>query len=272
MRHSSAIARQISSRALLGSCLLAVCASLGCEDAPTTTTNDIPVAASSDLSAVATNSAAGNAKDVPVQVGADQAQGKAQVEISFNTSPRVTAMTNSSAPLAAGSPVTLQVTACDDDGDLLGYHWTSTCPGIFDQPTLAKTVFVPGALTATVDCAFTVEVSDGRGGRGTGTLHLPVTKLVVEVAPTIGVVSQSTDAAGPSDVVVLYASASDPEGQNLTWTWTASDGTLSGQNDRPDGSDVRWTASATTGHSCTITATATNAQGASASYVFDVRM
>jgi hypothetical protein len=95
---------------------------------------------------------------------------------------------------------------------------------------------------------------------------------VINVAPAMGVVYLSTDAADAAEVVLLHASATDPEGQPLTWTWKASDGTFADQNDQAGSSEVNWTAPPTPGVRCTITATATDPGGASASYVFTVQV
>jgi len=58
----------------------------------------------------------------------------------------------------------------------------------------------------------------------------------------------------------------------ITWTWTTSDGTLSNQVDQAGASDVDWQAPATPGETCTITATATDPEGASASAKFTVKV
>ena len=271
MGHLSAHARQRSASALIGSSLFAVSAGLGCQDSPPTTAMDISVGAPSSLSAVRTTIRSSMGDERPGLLS-DKAQGQAQVQVILNHSPKVTAIASSPGPVAAGAPVVLHVAAFDADGDSLTYHWTGTCPGRFDQETRAETTFVPGALTATTDCAFTVEVSDDRGGSGMGTLYLPATQVMVEIAPAIGIASQSTDVAEPSEVVLLHVEANDPHGLRLTWTWSASDGTLSGQDDHSSSSEVRWTAPAATGTTCAITATATNEKGASASYVFKARV
>jgi len=71
---------------------------------------------------------------------------------------------------------------------------------------------------------------------------------------------------------LLHATATDPDGEVITWTWTASDGTLSNQVDQAGASDVDWQAPARLGETCTITATATDPEGASVSLVFTVQV
>ncbi len=181
-------------------------------------------------------------------------------------------MTSSTGNVASDSPLTLQVTASDPDHDPLVFAWTSTCPGSFDRADLDQVTFIVGTLATGADCSFQVVVSDGHGGTAKGTLVLSAAVPVINIAPTMGIVYQSTDAADGGEVVLLHASATDPEGQPLTWTWKASDGAFSDQVDQVGFSDVRWTAPAIPGVGCTITATATDPGGASASFVFKVQV
>jgi hypothetical protein len=199
-------------------------------------------------------------------------QGTAEVKIMVNSPPRVDGMTSSTGNVASNAPVSLQVTASDPDHDPLSFAWTSTCPGTFDRKDRDQVTFITGTLATGADCVFQVVVSDSHGGTATGTLVLSAAVPVINIAPTMGIVYQSTDAADVGEVVLLHASATDPEGQPLTWTWKASDGSFSDQVDQVGSSDVRWTAPAILGVSCTITATATDPGGASASFVFKVQV
>jgi hypothetical protein len=230
-------------------------ATLGCEGQPSTESPTSPALSGQPLAASA----------VPNE-------GSAQVEIAVNAPPRVAGMTNSTGSVASNSPLTLQVTASDPDHDLLGFLWTSTCPGTFDRADRAQVTFITGTLATGADCTFQVSVNDGHGGTATGTLVLSVAVPVINVAPAMGIVYQSTDAADVSQVVLLHASATDPEGQALTWTWKASEGVFSDQVDQAGISDVNWTAPATSGVRCSITATATDPRGASSSWVFTVEV
>jgi hypothetical protein len=199
-------------------------------------------------------------------------QGTAEVGIIVNAPPRVDGMTSSPGHVASEAPVNLQVTASDPDHDPLVFAWTSTCPGTFDRTDRDQVTFITGTLATGADCSFQVIVSDGHGGTAKGTLVLSSAVPVINIAPTMGIVYQSTDAADAGEVVLLHASATDPEDQPLTWTWRASDGAFSDQVDQVGSSDVRWTAPAILGVSCTITATATDPGGANASFVFTVQV
>ena len=232
-----------------------VAATLGCEGQPSTESPTSPATSTEPLAAAAVTN-----------------EGNAQVEIVVNAPPRVDAMTSSTGNVASNSPLTLRVTASDPDHDPLAFAWTSTCPGTFDRADRAQVTFITGTLAAGADCTFQISVNDGRGGTATGALVLSAAVPVIDVAPTMGIVYQSTDAADVSQVVLLHASATDPEGQALTWTWKASEGAFSDQVDQLGFSDVRWTAPTTPGVRCSITATATDPGGASSSWVFTVHV
>ena len=230
-------------------------ATLGCEGQPSTESPTSPALSGQPLSAA-------NVPD----------QGKATVEIVVNAPPRVDAMTSSTGNVASNSPLTLQVTASDPDHDPMGFAWTSTCPGTFDRADRVQVTFITGTLATGADCTFQVSVNDGHGGTATGRLVLSAAVPAINIAPIMGIVYQSTDAADVSQVVLLHASDTDPEGQSLTWTWKASAGAFSDQTDQAGSSDVKWTAPATPGVRCTITATATDPGGARSSWVFAVQV
>jgi hypothetical protein len=99
---------------------------------------------------------------------------------------------------------------------------------------------------------------------------LTATQPKINVAPKMGVTFQSATVVAPGDVVVLYATATDPEGAALTWKWNTDHGSLSEETDTVQSSSVRWTAPATPGETVRIAATAGDADGARASVVFTV--
>ncbi len=197
-------------------------------------------------------------------------QGGAGVQVVANRAPQVLSMQSSQGRATPGAPVTLQVVAGDPDGDALAFVWKSSCPGDFDRTDLALVVFTAGDPGSAISCVFDVDVSDGHGGHAQGTLVLTAVAARLNVAPQMGIAYQSTDEADPGDVVILHASATDPEGEALSWTWKAAQGAFSHQVDEAGSSDVRWTVPNAPGATDKIVAVATDPEGAQASFVFTV--
>lgn len=203
----------------------------------------------------------------------DHNQAKATVALVFNAAPRVTSISSSVGRVDSNVLIVLQAFASDSDGDILSFVWKSSCPGTFDRSDLAQVSFTAGTLPTGVEaCSFEVDVSDGRGGEAKGTLSISALMPKINVAPSIGMVTQSTDLANAEEVVYFHVTGSDPEGEPIQWTWSASDGTLSDQADQVETSDVHWETPARPGVRCTITATATDPEGESTSFEFEVRI
>ncbi|MEJ2218855.1 MAG: hypothetical protein P8099_19900, partial [Gemmatimonadota bacterium] len=107
--------------------------------------------------------------DVQVHYG----QGGADVDIELNTSPEVTGLVASRSGIDAGDSVQLDLTAADPDGDPLAFAWSADCEGSFADETVEDPTFTLTTVpSGGEDCAFTVIVTDGRGGSNTGTLAL----------------------------------------------------------------------------------------------------
>lgn len=242
----------VSSRFVVGNLLLI--AALGCDGSGASD----PAPAETSRSQVSSN---------------DPNQAMATVALVFNAAPKVSSISSSVGRVDSDVPIVLQAFASDADGDTLSYVWKSSCPGAFDRIDLALVSFTAGTLPAGVEaCAFEVDVNDGRGGEAKGTLSISALMPKINVAPSIGMVAQSTDLANAEEVVYLHVTGSDPEGEPIQWTWSASDGTLSDQADQDGTSDVHWKAPSLPGAHCTITATATDPEGGSTSFEFEVRI
>lgn len=196
--------------------------------------------------------------------------GDVNVEVIINQQPQVESMESSQGRVETDVQVTLRVRAEDPDGDPLTYLWTSTCPGSFAPADAKHTTFTPGPLGGLQACSIEVDVSDYHGGLGKGILVLTATQPKINVAPKMGVTSQSATVVAPGDVVVLYATATDPEGTALTWKWNTDHGSLSEQTDTAQSSTIRWTAPTAPGETVKVAATASDADGARASVVFVV--
>lgn len=80
-------------------------------------------------------------------------------------------------------------------------------------------------------------------------------------------IGKNSVVAGSRDVVPVHASASDPDGDSLTYTWSATGGQVDG-----NGADVRWSAGNAGAGNYTITSHVDDGHGGSASCSADVRV
>jgi len=142
----------------------------------------------------------------------------------------------------------LTCSASDADKDPLSYHWSANRGNISGEgPTVTWTApETPGTYT------ITIAVSDTKGNQTVAYLNVNV---IENHPPTI----QSLHING-SDIVVsdsyeVECLAFDPDGDELTYEWSASGGNLSGQ-----GRTVTWTAPDTP-DSYTITVKVSDGQG-----------
>jgi formylglycine-generating enzyme required for sulfatase activity/plastocyanin len=209
-----------------------------------------------------------------VDVHAANGRGSASMTASFNAWPAVTSVLATPGRVDVGQSATLATTASDPDGDALSYAWSDGgCGGSFSSasaqsPTWTAPATAPGAGT----CALVVTVTDGRGGTTTGTFVEQVgAPSTVGLAPVITATAQSATSVDGGGTVVLDVAATDPEGQALTFAWSATGGTLGAAITTAGTSEITWTAPSA-GTSFAVTATVTDASGLATAQVFDVRL
>jgi predicted secreted protein len=120
--------------------------------------------------------------------------------------------------------------ATDSDDDELSYGWSAD-GGAISGEGAAVTWTAPGAVGS---YNVTVIVSDSRGGTATDYVSITVRRNNV---PTINNLSASPAWAQPSGSLNLTCDATDPDGDELSYEWTASGGNFSGT-----GPAVSWAA------------------------------
>ncbi|QSQ11816.1 right-handed parallel beta-helix repeat-containing protein [Myxococcus landrumensis] len=204
--------------------------------------------------------------DVDVALG-----GEMRVErgATFNRTPVLMELgVNPIADARVGAPIQLQTAGVDDDGDTLTYEWSATCTGTFGNAGAPVTQFTPSSLPRgdcnnNSNCVLTVKVSDEKGfshERTTGVcVRSPMAPIISSLTPS----AAETTSGVP---VWLAATARDPQGEPLTFTWSANTGLL-GHATRAGGSgEADWVAL-----SClpvdtlpTVSLTVTNTSGLSA--------
>ncbi|TFH34077.1 MAG: hypothetical protein E4G93_05915, partial [Dehalococcoidia bacterium] len=132
--------------------------------------------------------------------------------------------------VAPGDSVLIECVAADENGDELAYEWTS------DRGTIngyAGDI----AWTAPAEeglARVSVTVSDGGDVTASDSIAITVKR---NQSPVVSGVTANLDWVRPGDSMELRCEAEDPDGDVLTYTWTADCGELSGE-----GSSVIWTA------------------------------
>ena len=116
-----------------------------------------------------------------------------------------------------GDTVTLSGTASDLDGDPLTYRWThdSTLTINFANDTALSTTFTAPQVTSDTTVTFTLTVSDDTDS-ASDTVSVTITN--VNKPPTVDAGSAQTVDEG--DTVTLSGTASDLDGDPLTYRWT----------------------------------------------------
>jgi len=210
---------------------------------------------------------------IVIHVSNANGTGQADVNVKFNNWPVVSDVLATPGWITLGAPTALSVTANDADGDTLSYLWSTgtTCAaGIFTSASSATPAFTLPASATDTYCEFDVAVSDGHGGTTNGTLYLPVGAPVSIIAPAIVDAAQSALVVDPSSTVSFSVEAMDPQASSMTFVWSASVGSLSGQSDTGTTSQVTLTAPATASSDVVVSVVVTDALGASKKYDFSV--
>jgi hypothetical protein len=156
---------------------------------------------------------------VVVSDGIDSVTTTMSVTVTNNLLPLVTA--GESTQVVEGSDGTLSVVASDPNGQDLTYAWTQTSgtAAILTATDTATMGFTAPAVDADEVLAFLVVVSDGIDSVTT-TMSVTVTNNLLPLV-TAG---ESTQVVEGSDGT-LSVVASDPNGQDLTYAWTQTSGT-----------------------------------------------
>ena len=179
--------------------------------------------------------------------------------------PPTVLITTADATLFGGRPLRLAATANDPDGDNLTYAWTSSGGGSFDRPAALSPTWTAPAATATEQTiTLTLTVTDAGTLSATDAVHITVPPNQppdVSVAPTSAVVNGG-------GLLRLDGSATDPEGQAMTYTWSSGGGTFANAS----ALDTTWRAPVATSSEqrFVLTLTVTDSGGESATVTVDV--
>jgi hypothetical protein len=115
----------------------------------------------------------------------------------------------------------LTCTASDPDGDELSYNWSASGGEINGE---GKTV-IWTAPDSEDSYNVIVWVTDGRGGE---VMDYVTITVKVNESPTITSLVADADWTTPSSSLQVTCTASDPDGDELSYSWTADGGDISG--------------------------------------------
>lgn len=167
---------------------------------------------------------------------------------STNRQPIITSLEAEAEGVTPSDSLQVMCTASDPDGDQLGYIWSASAGEISGNGDTATWVAPPSEGSYSV----AVTVADGRGGEVTGYVTVAVR---ANGPPTISSLIADTDWTTPSGTIQVTCTASNPDGDELTYEWSASGGSITGT-----GMTVNWIAPAEFG-TYNITAVVTDSQG-----------
>jgi hypothetical protein len=188
--------------------------------------------------------------------------------VSFDHGPLVTQIAEPPEQVKLGQSTPVGATVADEEPGSLTYEWSAACPGLWEDASLATARFIPGyqgGSTQCTECSMDLTVTDRLGSRITRKISMCVSP---EVAPEglaqIEETRQSSPTAGPREDVTFEVKAMDPLRKGVSFSWSASEGTLGEPTGNGSMSEVVWTAPQCVkeGDKVSVTATATNELGA----------
>ncbi|MFC1904212.1 Ig-like domain-containing protein [Chloroflexota bacterium] len=153
----------------------------------------------------------------------------------------------------------VECAASDPDGDSLTYHWSATGGTIYGGGS--SVTWVAPDVTGTY--TITVTVKDKRGAEALRQLTLDVRSNNPPVIESLTAEPPEVVQAGTG---TIKCTASDLDGDELSYEWAATRGSISGQ-----GSSIVWTAPGSCG-STVITVTVADTRGGEASKELKIKV
>ena len=160
--------------------------------------------------------------------------------------------------VSPGGEVRLQATASGRDGDGLSYRWSAKQGSFIGVTSRATARWQAPPVAGRYHVK--VEVFDRRGASGSSNLEINVNS-----PPTVSLSCKEMCRVRQGLSVQLEAQASDPDGHELSYSWSAESGSFVGET---DGTTVRWRAPAEAG-AVAIRVAVSDGEGGSASAEVD---
>ena len=162
-----------------------------------------------------------------------------------NRQPRIKALDAAADTVVGGQTIEIFCTATDPDLDTLAYSWSATAGPILGSPGSTVWQAPDSAQIVVIRCT----VTDRHGGTASDSLTITVVERI-NFAPVIQSMTADPRRLMPGDTAEILCSASDANGDSLSYTWSASSGTILGT-----GATATWTAPGSSGNAairCTV--------------------
>ena len=181
-----------------------------------------------------------------------------QPPVVINRSPVISSVVANPTTVSTGAVSAITCSASDADGDILAYTWSAASGTISGTGHTINWTAPASSSTYVIN----VTVSDGHGGSKQSSVNVPVTKL--NNPPTISSLVANPTTISTGAVSAITCTASDSDGDTLTYTWSAASGTITGT-----GATVNWTAPLSSG-TYTITCSISDGKGGTALQSVDI--
>ena len=176
----------------------------------------------------------------------------ALVSTQKNQAPVLAALTANPQSVTPGGKVVVQATASDANGDTLSYSWTT--PSGWSKSGSGDQITLTAPSSYGKQGVVKVTVADGAGGTANGSVNVETAR---NQSPVIANVLANPVVVDPGKTTTVTASASDPNGDPLTYAWNLPSGwTKSGS-----GNQIQVTAPNKANASATVTVTVSDGQG-----------
>jgi hypothetical protein len=142
--------------------------------------------------------------------------------------PPTVSVTASNLQVDSGATVNFTANATDPDNDPLSYTWTTTggtLIGEGSQVSLDTTGVNPTPGSSPVNVVVTATVNDGRGKSSTA--NRTITVRAPNQSPQASIEASRTTVQDGT-LISLTAKGTDPDGDSLSYSWTASAGAITG--------------------------------------------
>ncbi len=155
--------------------------------------------------------------------------------------------TASPSSVTGPSPVQLSVTASDPDNDPLTYAWVqdpASPAGSFTSTTTSNPTWTAPTVTAAATFTLRLTVTDGKGGSVQGSVQVQVAPPVAQNQPPVLTAGPTSSAAtvNSQQSVNLSVTASDPDTDPLSYSWTQAPVSPAGTFSSTTVANPSWTA------------------------------